>query len=128
MKELLRNFPHCTDFCDESFVGIWHEHCRWDEKEYWKLDKEIYELAKKYSGQEIPRNIAWPLTRIFSYTMMSIQGHYSPNDGFEIENLDMDGMFNFRERFQLVVEGFFKGEMPKNLNFDMVNPLINEST
>ena len=125
MIELLRNFPHCEEYCEDSFTGIWHEKGRWDEKEYWLLDKSIYDLSEKYPSTEIPRDVVWPLARIFSYIMMTIQAHYNPNDGFQIENLDDEMMFEFRERFQLVVEGFFKGKMPKNSNFGIVNPLLN---
>ncbi|MFL0811456.1 MAG: immunity 41 family protein [Agarilytica sp.] len=124
MKNLLRNFPHCKEYSDDSFTGIWHEQARWDEAEYWLLDKCIYDLSEKYLSEEIPRKVAWPLARIFSYIMMSIQAHYNSNDGFEIESLDDEMMFKFRERFQIVVEGFFKGDMPKNTSFGIVNPLL----
>lgn len=120
----MRNFPHCEEYCDTSFIGVWHEKGMWDEDEYWLLDKCIFELSEIHCSADIPRNIAWPLSRIFSYIMMSIQSHFDPRDSFRIENLDDDKMFDFRERFQLVVEGFFKGEMPNNAHFEWVNPLI----
>lgn len=128
MREILRNFPHCEEYRDDSFVGIWHEEGLFNEMEYWKLDKEIFDLSVLYCSENIPREIAWPLTRIFSYIMMSIQAHYNPNDGFQVENLDDLQMFEFRERLQLVIEGFFKGKMPKNKDFDLVNPLLDENT
>ncbi|WP_415906757.1 Imm41 family immunity protein [Neptuniibacter sp. QD72_48] len=128
MNEILRNFSHCKEFSDDSFVGCWHEDASLNMQEYWKFDREIYELASVYSGEDIPRRVAWPLARIFSYIMMSIQGHYSSNGGFYIENLDDIQMSDFRERFQLVVEGFFKGEMPNNTHFELVNPLLNTNT
>ena len=58
--------------------------------------------------------------------MMSIQSHYNENDGFEISNLDELAVSDWRERFQLVVEGFFSGKMPNNTSFELVNPLLEE--
>lgn len=124
MKILLSNFPHCSDFSNESFMSILHEKRIWDEKKYWELDKEIYDLSHELSGQDIPRDISWPLMRIFSFLMMSIQSHYNKNDGFEISNLDESSVFDWRERLQLVVEGFFSGKMPNNTSFAFVNPLL----
>ncbi|WP_152004716.1 Imm41 family immunity protein [Desulfoluna spongiiphila] len=124
MNILLSNFPHCSDFSNDSFIGIFHESCVWDEAMYWELDKEIFDLSLELSGQDIPREISWPLMRIFSFLMMSIQSHYNKNDGFEISNLDEPSLFDWRERLQLVVEGFFSGKMPNNTSFEFVNPLL----
>lgn len=107
-------------------MGIWHEQRLMNLEEYWKLDKEIYGLSMTYCYDTIPREIAWPLTRIFSYIMISIQAHYNINDGFVIDNLNQLEMYDFNERFQMVVEGFFKGIMPKNEHFQLVNPLLIE--
>lgn len=124
MKILLSNFPHCSDFSKDSFMSVFHESWIWDEKKYWELDKEIYDLSREFSGQDIPREISWPLMRIFSYLMMSIQSHYNKDDGFKITNLDELSVFEWRERIQLVIEGFFKGKMPPNTSFEFVNPLL----
>lgn len=128
IENLLRNFPHCAEFSDDSFLGIYHEQQLWNEEEYWKLDKAIYQLAEKHNGKDIPRSIAWPIMRIFSYLMMSIQAHDDSNDGFKILNVDSDSLFNWRERFQLVVEGFFSGKMPANDIFEYQNPLLSKDT
>ncbi|NRF65353.1 MULTISPECIES: Imm41 family immunity protein [Vibrio] len=124
MKNLLMNFPHCNEFQDSSFIGIWHEESLFDIDRYWELEKDIFDLAKENHSNDIPRDIAWPITRIFSYIMMSIQAHYSSNDGFELLNITDSELHNFRERFQCVVEGFFEGVMPLNESFEIVNPLI----
>lgn len=92
--------------------------------EYWKLEKVIYDLADKYKGDDIPRCIAWPVVRIFSYLMMGIQAHYDTNDGFIIRDIAANAMQNRRERLQLVMEGFVSGNMPSNEVFNYRNPLL----
>lgn len=127
MKILLSNFPHCSDFSNDSFLGILNESCIWDKNKYWELDKEIYDLSREFAGKDIPRDVSWPITRIFSFLMMSIQAHYNEHDGFEIKNLDELAVSDWRERLQLVVEGFFRDKMPNNTDFELVNPLLEKS-
>ena len=124
MNEILRNFPASKEYRNSSFVGIWHEQCKISIEEYWKLDKAIYDLSEIYVQNDIPREVAWPLMRIFSYIMASTQAHYDLNDGFQIKDLEDVSLNEFTERFQLVFEGFFKGDMPKNSMFSIINPLI----
>lgn len=104
--------------------GIWHESSMLDFQKYWAFENEIFQLAQQQGMNDLPRDIAWPITRIFSYIMMSIQAHYNQNDGFELLNISDNELSEFRERFQCVIEGFFKGSMPKNSDFEIVNPMI----
>ena len=124
MKSVLINFPHCDEYQDNSFTGIWHEEGLLNIEKYWEFEKGIFDLSKIHSGDSIPRDVAWPITRIFSYIMMGIQAHYNSNDGFIIINKNDEELHQFRERFQLVVEGFFKGVMPQNNHFDIINPIL----
>lgn len=124
MKDLLANFPHCDDYVDDSFTGIWHEKSMIDFDKYWQFEKSLFDLASVGNNNDIPRDIAWPITRIFSFIMSSIQSHFDANDGFCITNLDGIAMYEFRERFQGVFEGFFSGNMPNNDDFEIINPLI----
>lgn len=114
MKQINRNFPWCDENDDESFTGILHEKHLWSDEEYFKLDKELYQLADKYAHSDvIPRELAWRIMRIFSIVMLKLGCHSDPIDGYEIDNLDYEQFFERRERFQLVSEGFFSGDMPK---------------
>lgn len=113
MYHINRNFPYSDQFAADSFLGKLHEEYVWDDEEYEKLEKEIYkqfEILK--STDDIPREIAWSLTRIFSYLMLIIGCHLDPNDGFTIKSLTAEQIIERRERLQLIFEGFFKGEMP----------------
>jgi len=125
MNTLLANFPHSTEFREDSFVASWHEKALFDQQQYWMLEKEIVDLCTESKTTSISRDIAWPLTRIFSYIMMSIQAHYDVNDSFRIGNLNDEQMRNFRDRFQQLVEGFFSGTLNRCSDFSNTNPMFN---
>lgn len=119
MEQINRNFPWCDENDDESFTGTLHEKHLWSDEEYFKLDNELYELAEKYSkADHLPRELVWRIMRIFSIVLLKLNYHSDPDDGYEIENLDYDQFFQRRERFQLVFEGFFKGEMLETKYFE----------
>jgi len=67
----------------------------------------------------------WPIFRIFSHTFLSLNAHFDPNDGFKIKNMAKSDLYDLRERFQLVFEGYFSGDMPDQERcFDIINPLF----
>ncbi|OSP50931.1 hypothetical protein B7G55_12820 [Aeromonas hydrophila] len=122
MKNINRNFPWCDEYDDSSFTGTLNEKRIWSDEEYFKLEGEIYELSEKYqTAIQLPRELVWRIMSIFSYVMTAISCHSNSNDGYEIENLDTELLFERRERFQLVIEGFFKDEMPKEKYFEYGN-------
>ncbi|MCP4161275.1 MAG: hypothetical protein GY760_14465 [Deltaproteobacteria bacterium] len=44
----------------------------------------------------IQRSVECPVTAIFSYLMMSFEGHHNKNDYFKIKNLESEQMYNRR--------------------------------
>jgi len=113
MNEINRNFAWSKEYSDDSFVGIFHEKNLWNDGEYFKLENYLYEQCDEYRGEaSISRDVFWPAMRIHSYLSQSIGCHLDPNDGFNLEGLNQDQIYQRRERLQLVFEGFFKGEMP----------------
>jgi len=113
MNQILRNFPHCKEYSDDSFLGIFHEQQEWDDTEYFKLEDELYEQCKIYTTVDsLPRDLSWPAMRIFSFVILSLGHHSNPNDGFKIKGLSQEQIRDRTERVQLIFEGFFKGEMP----------------
>ena len=44
--EIARNFPHCDEYSDDSFVGGLHELRTWSVDEYWRYEAALYELAR----------------------------------------------------------------------------------
>lgn len=104
---------------DGSFIGALHESYCWDTDEYWKVEWSINAFCS--------RSLDAPdadLFRIFSYVMLMFGCHFDPGDGFVITNLDRDELYEFRERFQLMFEGYFRGSMPPQSIFDKINPLL----
>jgi hypothetical protein len=114
MNQINRNFAWCDEYSDDSFAGLFHEKRKWDDEEYFKLENYLYEQCEKYKDQSfLPRDVFWPVMRIYSYLSHSIGCHFDENDGFELIGLSREQIYERRERMQLVFEGFFKGDMPK---------------
>ena len=117
-----RNFAWSGEYDESSFTGQLHENCLWNWDEYWRLEWALYVLASSRTSHP---ELDWPIFRIFSATFLEINCHFDPNDVFEIEGMDRDTVFELRERFQLVFEGYFSNDLPNQEEcFDMQNPLL----
>ncbi|MFW2097376.1 hypothetical protein ACG9ZL_14295 [Acinetobacter sp. ULE_I057] len=116
---ILRNFPN-NDFYDKlSFIGMLHEEKIWDMEEYWLLEWRIYNLKKNSSEK-----LDWEVFRIYSFIMLSLSSHLDKNDSFKIRSLELALIYEFRERIQLVFEGYFSQIMPRQSIFEKTNPLL----
>jgi hypothetical protein len=116
-----RNFPWCDEHDDSSFLGRLHEESVWDESEYWELEWALHELMLRGAFE---RELAWRIFRVFSHTMLVLGCHFDPNDGYRIRDLSADDAHEWRERFQLVFEGFFSGHWPSPSALERSNPLL----
>jgi hypothetical protein len=113
MNEINRNFAWCEDYTENSFVGIFHEKHQWNDDEYFKLENYLYQQCKIYNEKsDIPREVFWPVMSIHGYLLQSISCHFDSNDGFKLQGLTREQIYNRRERLKQVFEGFFIGEMP----------------
>lgn len=122
MHEINRNFPWCDEHSDKSFLGILHEEGKWSDEEYFKLENNLHELSIKYKDSEnLPREVAWRVMRIFSCSMHYLGCHFDSNDGFVIRGLNRKEIYERRERLELMFEGFFQGTMPKDESFEYTN-------
>jgi hypothetical protein len=117
---IARNFPWCDEHDDLSFGGRLHEDCVWNWDEYWQLEWALYQLCNESPSREL----YWPVFRIFSYCFASLGHHSDPNDLFRIKNLSAEELYDAKERFQLVFEGFFAGSMPDQDFSEHRNPLL----
>ena len=118
---IARNFPWCDEHDDASFTGRLHEEALWDADEYWQLEWALYRLA---GAKRVSHDTLWRIFHIFSNTSMSFGCHFDRNDVWKIGNLKRREIYDYRERFQLIFEGFFSGEMPGKDDFDLKNPLL----
>jgi hypothetical protein len=78
-------------------------------------------LAKE---EEIDPELYWQVFRIFSHCFLSFGCHLDRNDGYRIRNLKRAQLYDCRERFQVVFEGFFSRNMPEQNIFEEENPLL----
>jgi len=123
LEIIWQNFPHCMEWRDDSFLGILDNESRLDRNTYWKLEWAITLLTQKQI--DYPRQLSWPVFRIFSHASLLLKANVNPDDGYKIEDFNSEQSRDFSERFQLVFEGFFKGEPPDlKLAFDELNPLM----
>jgi hypothetical protein len=120
---IYQNFTYCAEWRDDSFLGILHEERRLDMDAYWKLEWALHMLTM--NKLDYPRHLIWPVFRIYSYGNRLFQADIDPDDGFKIHNFDSERSRDFTERFQMVFEGFFRGEQHDlKLAFDERNPLL----
>jgi hypothetical protein len=103
----------------QSFLGKLHEEAVWDEEEYFKFEKALYDLSRSMSGKSnIPRAQAWKIVAIYSYVCLLISSHFDNNDSYKIKKTKRTAIYSWRERMGLVVNGFFSGKMPKQENLE----------
>jgi hypothetical protein len=118
-----QNFPLCQEYREDAFCGILHSERRLDMNAYWRLEAALVQLTQNES--DYPRHLSWPVFRIFSRLERLISADLDPNDGFKIQDFDGEKSRDFTERFELVFEGFFRGDMPDlTLAFEERNPLL----
>ena len=118
-----QNFPHCMEHRDDSFLSVLHEESRIDMQAYWQLEWAVVQLTQ--CQVDYPRSLSWPVFRIFSHIMLLLKSDIDPVDGRVIQNFAGEQSRDFTERFQLVFEGFFRGDPPDlKLAFDERNPLL----
>jgi hypothetical protein len=109
-ETIYQNFPHCTEYRADSFTGILHEENRLDLDTYWNLEWALVKLTQNQT--DYPRHLSWPVFRIFSIIAVKLMADNDPEDGYKIKNFSGEKSRDFTERFRIVFEGFFKGEMP----------------
>ncbi len=119
MDEILRNFAWSDKYSDESFSGLLHETSHWNDSEYFKLEDALYTLADKLGSEtSLPRDVVWPIMRIYSYLMSNLSCAKDPNDFRTLKDITDEQFYARSERLRLVFEGFFSGKMPDRDSLD----------
>ncbi|RZS35070.1 Imm41 family immunity protein [Corticibacter populi] len=120
------NFPHCKEWQDDSFLGILDDHGVISYEKYWQLELAILQVTPMDKSGDA-QHLLWPIFRIFSHAMLLFLSHHSEADGFSIKDMNNHAMRDFIERFQMIFEGFFRGELPSSaaiLSYEKRNPLL----
>lgn len=119
---ILENFPWSDIYSESSFIGQLGGPESFNKMKYWELEYALVSLTPEF---DYNNDLRWPIFRIFSLTMRKFASHYDSNDGFSIKKIKKEDLYDFRERIQMVFEGFFMGEMPDfDLAFEEQNPLL----
>ena len=117
---IAENFPECENWDKNSFVGILHEQQCWSHVQYWALEQALYKICPE--EKSAVENLM--LFYVFSFVFGAIGSHLDKDDFFEIKNLSREEVYSFRERVALMFEGVFRGRMPSQGIFELINPLM----
>ncbi len=125
IKTFAMNDPGSTLWSEDSFIGVLHERQRWDENEYFRVEAALYERIKSRRTIDRSRDyVDRVAARIFGFGMLMFSCHFDPSDGFQIRNLELEELRQWRERFQLVFESFYGNKMPGHESLVPANPFL----
>lgn len=119
-NKIAENFPESEKWDQNSFVGILHEQQRWSHAQYWVLEQALHTICLE--EKSATENLM--LFYIFSFVFGAIGSHLDKDDFFEIKNLSRAEVYCFRERVALIFDGVFRGCMPSQSIFELINPLM----
>ncbi|MDP9581015.1 UNVERIFIED_ORG: hypothetical protein J2791_000296 [Burkholderia contaminans] len=107
---------------EKSFSGVLHERGIWEDEQYWLLESALYALAHEGT---IAVDLYAEVFHIFDFVTNAICSHLDQNDSYEIENIDLEKVYDLRERIRMVFAGFFVRKMPdQEVYFNDRNPLL----
>ncbi len=108
-----------------SFSERLYEYGEWNIPEFWKLHKELVELAVWLRGKdEINKQLVGRLLGIQRSVLSAVSAHYNKNDVFTLSGVNDEQLHELIERFDLAIRGVTSGEvLPENC-FDLINPLL----
>lgn len=108
-----------------SFSERLYEYYEWNIPEFWKLHKELVELAVWLRGKdEINKQLVGRILGIQKSVMAVVAAHYNKNDVVTISGVTDEQLHDFIERFDMAIMGVASGEVLPESSFDLVNPLL----
>ncbi|MFA0814053.1 hypothetical protein [Microbulbifer epialgicus] len=124
IENLYRNSASHPDW-EGSFTERLREYGEWNSNEFWKLHKELTELAGEFSSAEsIPKVVAANIVSLQKSVCTSFAAHFNENDVFSIKDISDEQLHEYMERFDMVILGVFTGQVLPESSFDAVNPLL----
>ncbi|WP_298772964.1 Imm41 family immunity protein [uncultured Shewanella sp.] len=108
-----------------SFSERLYEHNEWNIDAFWKLHKELADLAiwlKTYD--EVDKQLFGKLLGIQKSVWMMVASHFNKNDTVLINGVTDEELQEFIERFDMVFLAISTGNILPESSFDLVNPLI----
>jgi Immunity protein 41 len=116
------------DLWEHSFIGRLHEEGVWDKDEFWHLHADLtkYSIDNK-DNDSLPRRVASEVARIIFFIMKSYAAHRDPNDGYRIQGVADEELYEFIERVELLSAAFFAGKILGESSFDLRNPYLTDA-
>ena len=112
-------------FENASLIGSVTSRSEWSADQFWRIAIALYDLhGKSTTDEQTFRDAAREAIFIFSHLALSFSWHFDPDDHFEYQNLTSDQIYDWRERTNILFEGFIAGEMPDRMVFGESNPLL----
>ena len=126
-SELKRNIPGSPNW-EGSFYERLTEYGEWDSKSFWVLHLELLSVAKQQNDNlPVERDFAYMLLYLQQRVLSLISAHFTKNDVFEISNVNVKQLYEFKERFEMAILGAISGEALPEASFDLENPLVKKA-
>lgn len=108
-----------------SFSESLYEYCEWNIPEFWKLHKELLELAVWLREKDdINKQLVGRILGIQKSVWTMVTAHYNENDIVTLSGITDEQLHEFIERFDMAIMGVTTGEVLPENSFDLINPLL----
>lgn len=122
---LIGNHLNHNKFSDVSLIGCVTGRSEWSADQFWLIAKSLYELDEKSKEDDrLFREAVREAIFIYSTLALSFSWHFDPGDHFEYQKLTTDQIYDWRDRTNMLFEGFIAGGMPDRIVFGDSNPLL----
>ena len=124
---LEKNMPGNLEW-EGSFYERLTEDGEWDIDAFWVLHQELYLIAESQSAEiSIDRDLAYMLLFIQQRVLNLISANFVKNDVYIISNINIDQLYEFKERFEIAILAIITGELLPEESFNLKNPLLKKT-
>ncbi|MCG8311972.1 MAG: immunity 41 family protein [Pseudomonadales bacterium] len=108
-----------------SFSERLYEYCEWNKVEFWKLHKELTDLAVWLRTEDkMDKDLVGKILGIQRSIWSVVAAHFNKNDVVELTGVTNDELYGFIERFDMAIKALTTGEILPECKFDLVSPLL----
>lgn len=105
-------------FGSNTFHEKLETECIWDIEKYWKLEIILIDIIKNtHNNKTIAKNLAGNLYYLSSYISKSVQSTLCENDHWNIENLSIDDILYYHDRFNILINILWKNHNYQEYNY-----------
>jgi hypothetical protein len=105
---LAGNDPHCDGWRKGSFVERLTEDAQFDGEAYERLEGALISVAAEGPSVETFGLVL----RVFEQITLLIRWHFDQNEGYRIENLEIEQLVEFDKRFRFLIIELSFGNSP----------------